>query len=52
MPKHLTLSNRYWIEELLKLGYQISQIALKVGCSETAIKKELNRNSIMTIMLR
>ena len=46
MPKHLTLSNRYCIEELLKLGYQISQIAIKVGYSETAIKKELSRNSI------
>lgn len=46
MPKHLTLSNRYCIEELLKLGYQISQIANKVGYSETTIKKELVRNSI------
>ncbi|MBK2034062.1 helix-turn-helix domain-containing protein, partial [Francisella noatunensis] len=46
MPKHLTLSNRYCIEELLKLGYQTSQIANKIGYSETAIKKELNRTSI------
>ena len=46
MPKDLTLSNRYCIEELLKLGYRISQIANKVGYSETTIKNELNRNSI------
>nr|WP_252988845.1 helix-turn-helix domain-containing protein [Francisella noatunensis] len=46
MPKHLTLSNRYCIEELLKLGYQTSQIANKIGYSERAIKKELNRTSI------
>ena len=44
--RHLTLSNRYCIEELLKLGYTTLQISKKIGYSETAIKKELNRNSI------
>ena len=44
--KHLTLSNRYCIEELLKLGYTTLQISKKVCYSETAIKKELSRNSI------
>ncbi|XSZ46928.1 hypothetical protein ACP8HZ_06825 [Francisella noatunensis] len=47
MPKHLTLSNRYCIEEFLKLGYQTSQIANKIGYSERAIKKELNWHHII-----
>ena len=44
--RHLTLSNRYCIEELLKLRYSTLQISKKISYSETAIKKELNRNSI------
>ncbi|MEY8714538.1 helix-turn-helix domain-containing protein [Francisella philomiragia] len=37
--RHLTLSNRYCIEELLKLGYSTLQISKKIGYSETTIKK-------------
>ncbi|MEY8715486.1 IS30 family transposase [Francisella philomiragia] len=44
--RHLTLSNRYCIEELLKLGYTTLQISKKIGYSDTTVKKELNRNSI------
>ena len=46
---HLTLSDRYCIEDLLKLGYLVSKIVKKRGYSETAIKNEIKRNSIKSI---
>ena len=47
MPnRHLTLSDRYCIQNLLELGYFNSKIANKVAYSKTAIINEISRNSI------
>lgn len=47
MPnRHLTLSDRYCIQNLLELGYPNSEIANKIAFSITSIINEINRNSI------
>ncbi|QIV94811.1 IS30 family transposase [Allofrancisella frigidaquae] len=44
--RHLTLSDRYYIENLLKLGYLEAAIANKIGFSKTAVINELKRNKV------
>ena len=44
--RHLTLSERHCIEDLLRLGYLEAKIAEIIGFSITTIKNELKRNSI------
>ena len=44
--KHLTLSNRYYIQNLNDIGISISVISEKLCFSSTAIINELKRNSI------
>ena len=47
--RHLTLSDRYCIQNLLELGYSNLKIANKVAYSKTAITNEISRNSIKNI---
>ena len=44
--RHLTLSERHCIEDLLRLGYLKAKIAEIIGFSTTTVKNELNRNSV------
>jgi IS30 family transposase len=44
--RHLTLSDRYCIQNLLELGYSNSKIAIKISFSITAIINDISRNSI------
>lgn len=43
--KHLTLLDRREIEDMLKKGYKISRIAVRLGKSHNAIKYEINQHS-------
>ena len=47
--RHLTLSDRYYIQNLLGLGYPKLKIATKISFSITAISKEIVRNSIKNV---
>jgi IS30 family transposase len=43
--RHLNAEDRFQIEALKQLGYSQMQMALKIGCSQSAISRELKRNT-------
>ncbi len=41
---HLTVSQRYTIESMLKVGYKQSEIALAIGKDKSVVSREIKRN--------
>ena len=42
--KHLTVSQRFTIENMLKAGYKQSEIALAIGKDKSVVSREIKRN--------